>query len=46
MGEENFEIMKMTVFWDFAPCSLMEVDGRFGITTRHKITEDSDLLTR
>jgi hypothetical protein len=22
--------MKMTVFWDIAPCSLVEIDRRFG----------------
>jgi hypothetical protein len=22
--------MKMTVFWDVAPCNLVETDGRFG----------------
>jgi hypothetical protein len=36
--------MKILAFWDVAPCSLMEVDGRFrdALCLRQHCTDDED----
>jgi hypothetical protein len=35
--------MKMAVFWDVAPCSLVETDQLPDYTVQHNIPEDSHL---
>jgi hypothetical protein len=35
--------MKLTIFWEVALCSHVEIDRRFNVTTRHYIPDDFKL---
>jgi hypothetical protein len=41
---EKFVFMKLRIFWDVLPCSLLNVDIQ--LRTRQYIPEDSELHTR
>jgi hypothetical protein len=50
ISERNLPL-KMTVFWDVAPCSMVEIDRRFGgayclhLYALMKLTDVSEVLT-